>query len=86
MELHEFAQVQKWVGEPKGEPYATVKSGDSFWRDEGQWVDFYQSVDHERDWYDKVVTDKTTGQVIREVHEPLSQHIGRGDSRPDRRK
>jgi hypothetical protein len=86
MELHEDAKVMKWVGEKKGRPYAIVKNGDELSHDEGRWIDRYRSIDREADRYDEVIRDKATGEIIREVHQPLSQHRDRGSARPNRRK
>jgi hypothetical protein len=45
-----------------------------------------RSIDRLRDWYHERIVDAETGEVIREVDEPLSEHRGRGDARPDRRR
>jgi hypothetical protein len=39
-----------------------------------------QAVDREKDRYSKTVIDKKTGKVIKDVHEPLSQHRCRRSS------
>jgi hypothetical protein len=58
-----------------------VDSGDSFHRKTGIWNLLHRSMDRDADWYDEVVTD-SEGNVIHEVHEPLSDHQGHGDARP----
>jgi hypothetical protein len=37
-------------------------------------------VDHDADQYDETVVDPATGDLIRDCHEPLSQHRGRGSA------
>ena len=64
-----------------GKPYLTVKSGDSLEQRTGKWRDRVQRVDQANHWYDKVVTDKETGEVLRDCHEPLSDHVDRGSAR-----
>lgn len=38
-------------------------------------VDRLMNIDREKNWYDEVVKDNTTGKIFREVHEPLSEHV-----------
>ncbi len=38
-------------------------------------VDKKRIIDKEKDDYLEIVTDERTGEVIRDVHEPLSKHI-----------
>jgi hypothetical protein len=40
-------------------------------------VDRTQTIDREKDEYSETVIDKRTGKVVRDVHEPLSQHKSR---------
>jgi hypothetical protein len=44
-----------------------------------------RTIDRVRDRYRERIVDAETGEIIREVDEPLSRHQGRGDARPDRR-
>ena len=37
-------------------------------------VEKYMKVDKVNDWYDQVVTDLNTGDIVHEEHEPLSNH------------
>jgi hypothetical protein len=45
-----------------------------------------RNIDRLGDRYQERIVDAETGEVIREVDEPLSEHRGRGDARPDRRR
>jgi DNA-directed RNA polymerase subunit RPC12/RpoP len=60
-----------------GKPLQERKSGDELHRDTGEWRDVQRTVDREHDEYHEVIT-RPTGEVIHEVHEPLSQHRGHG--------
>jgi hypothetical protein len=63
-------------------PFVEEKRGDDLFRKTGRWSRRLQRIDHENDWYDKLVVDPETGEVIREVHEPLSEHQGYGSAKP----
>lgn len=49
---------------------------------DGQLVRVDQSVDRENDRYRKKVTVVDTGEVLRHVDHPLSEHRGRGSDKP----
>ena len=57
-------------------------SGWGFNRTLGRLVRIFQRMDRDNDTYDKVVIDPVTGDVLKDQHEPLSQHQGRGDAKP----
>jgi len=38
-------------------------------------------IDKKSDWYDETVIDNNTQEIIRDCHEPLSQHQGRGSAK-----
>jgi hypothetical protein len=79
--VREFARIDKWNGERVGAPDAEVRAGDSYSISLGRWVDYHRNIDWASDWYDEVITDPLDGSVIREVHEPLSAHGGRGSAK-----
>jgi hypothetical protein len=58
------------------------KDGDSFSISRGRLVKLNQLVDHEAKRYKKKVIDPVTGEVIRDVDEPLSDHKDRGSAKP----
>jgi hypothetical protein len=79
--IHEHARVQGWSGEKGGRPDFEVRAGDScFWR-EDRWVQIHRWTDWKNDWYDELVTDPATGEIIHECHEPLSEHTSRGSAK-----
>src|SRR5665213_128619 len=65
----------------KGKPFIEQKIGDDLHRDSGKWKNREMLVDHENDRYKEKIVDKETGQIDREVEEPLSQHRNRGSAR-----
>lgn len=58
--------------------------GDDFHRDTASWRDLTRVRDYENDRYFEHIED-ASGQVIRHVEEPLSEHTGRGSDKPARR-
>jgi hypothetical protein len=67
-------------------PFLEVKSGDDFHRDTGTFNDLERIIDRRNDRYHERIVDKETGAVIREVNEPLSDHVGRGLAKPKKDK
>jgi DNA-directed RNA polymerase subunit RPC12/RpoP len=73
---------QKRPGSKK--PLIEHKEGDDLHRDSGRWMKLTRRVDRTREpaWYSERIVDPETDEVLREVDEPLSEHQGRGSSRP----
>ena len=63
-------------------------SGDDLHRASGQWNKLERSIDRQQEphWYTERITEPKTGQVIREVSEPLKKHQGRGSAKRKRKK
>ena len=57
------------------------KDGDSYSVSQGRFVKLNQHVDHEEKRYIKKVVDPVTGQILREVDEPLPDHKDRGSAK-----
>lgn len=57
-------------------------SGDDLHRKSGQWNHLTREIDRENDRYKEVILNPTTGEVIRSVDEPLTEHTGRGSAKP----
>lgn len=80
------------AGKPKKEEYRDDHvSGDSQVKDPqredfGQWNKLSRTISRTADpkWYDERITDGKTGEVIREVSEPLSEHQGHGSARKNK--
>lgn len=58
------------------------KDGDSFCADLERFVNFNQLVDHDAGRYVKKIVDPVTGNILREVDEPLPDHKNRGSAKP----
>ncbi len=64
----------------KGVRFET-KDGDSLSTDRGRFMKRHQLVDKENKWYKKTVVDPETGEVLRDIDEPLPDHKGRGSAK-----
>ncbi|WP_147310660.1 hypothetical protein [Cupriavidus taiwanensis] len=47
-----------------------------------RWMDKVRIIDKNNDYYREHVTDRESGEVFRDVEEPLSRHFGRGTAKP----
>ncbi len=54
------------------------KGGDDLQRDTGRWMTLSRTFDKREDWYTETLIDKETGEIVKHVEEPLTQHIGHG--------
>lgn len=57
------------------------KAGDSYSYAQRRWVQLRRVIDRRNNRYQEKIEDPETGEVLRDVDEPLSDHIGRGDAR-----
>jgi len=64
--------------EKGGKPIREIKSGEELYRKTKEWRQIERIFDHKDDVYYEKITDLKTGRVIKEVHEPLSEHKGHG--------
>ena len=64
-----------------GKRFLKQKQGDSFSATRGKWMHLLQIVDRRNNRYRKVISDLETGEVIRDVDEPLTDHQSYGDAR-----
>jgi hypothetical protein len=87
LELLDFAAARestRLVGRPSegGKPFLQARHAKLSWFQESQrWHVVTRVINRLDDQYDEVITDAETGEIVREVHEPLSQHRGRGSAR-----
>jgi hypothetical protein len=65
------------LGSRKGRE-VDVTTGAEYFRQGERWHRVDRIVNYADDWYDETITDETTGTVVRECHERLSDHQGRG--------
>ena len=61
-----------------GKPFIEQVQGADLHRDTGTWRDLSRVIDKENDVYHEVIKDPTTGEVLHECKEPLSEHRGHG--------
>jgi hypothetical protein len=57
-------------------------SGDDLHRDSGQWNKLTREIDRENNRYKEIITNPKSGEIIRQVDEPLCEHTGRGSAKP----
>jgi len=62
-------------------PIKEFKVGDDLYRKFGEWHHREMYIDRENDRYREVIKDKTTGEIIHECKEPLSEHRGHGSAK-----
>ncbi|HEV8649979.1 MAG TPA: hypothetical protein VG276_11390 [Actinomycetes bacterium] len=65
----------------KGRPFLEFVTGSDLYRVLREWRQLVRVVDHRRNRYTERITD-ATGKVVRDVNEPLSEHINRGAAKP----
>ena len=58
-----------------------VRSGASYYRKGEVWHHLMRNIDHVNNRYTETVTVLKTGELVRKVDEPLSEHTGRGSAR-----
>ena len=79
VEVHSMLGVKaKTPGERR--PFSEQKVGDEFFRKTGRWHRVRRLVDRRGNRYVEHIEDAETGEVIRDVEEPLTDHQGRGDA------
>ena len=85
--VHETLTLREKLGLKHKRPghkkaiYESV-SGEDLHRATGQWSQLTREIDRENDRYKEVIVNPQTGEVIRQVDEPLSDHTGRGTAKP----
>ena len=62
-------------------PFLESKSVPDFWRKARKWMSLLRVIDRERNRYVERVSDPTSGEIVCECEEPLSQHRGHGSAR-----
>ncbi len=62
----------------KGRPFVEGRVGGELQRSTGRWLRLERVIDRARDWYREHISDPRTGEVVRHVEEPLTQHHGHG--------
>jgi DNA-directed RNA polymerase subunit RPC12/RpoP len=78
--VHESVAVKARHGD-RGRPFREIKQGDDLHRKTGRWTVLSRLIDREQDLYEERIVDGETGEVIRDVREPLSKHRGHGSAK-----
>ena len=68
-----------------GKPYIEAVSGDDLHRKSVKWMKLERTIDRENDKYHEIVTDPSTGEIVHECKEPLSEHRGHGAAKAKKR-
>jgi len=66
-----------------GKPFLEGKYGDDQFRRTGAWNKIERTIDRRGNRYRELITDEE-GNVVRDVDEPLTDHVGRGDAKRKR--
>ena len=65
---------------PKGKHEYEVLKGNEF-NSDGHMMRIERIIDRQNDRYTETVIDEDTGETVRQIDEPLSQHMGRGSAK-----
>ena len=68
------------LGSRKGRK-VDITTGSDYFRRGQHWHRVTRTIDYSNDWYDETIIDEATGEVIRDCHERLSDHQGRGSAK-----
>ena len=85
--VHESVTLREKIGLKHKRPgykkpiYESV-SGEDLHRATGQWNQKTREIDRENNRYKEVIVNPQTGEVVRNVDEPLASHTGRGFAKP----
>jgi hypothetical protein len=63
-------------------PFVERKAGDDYSWSRGRWVSLRRVIDRRTNRYQERIEDPVSGEVIRDVDEPLTKHVGRGSATP----
>src|SRR3954464_14534916 len=69
------------AGKPGGRPWLTFMSEPSWSYRYEKWMHRDKAENRRDDRYTETVKDPSTGEIIHECDEPLSEHKGRGSTR-----
>ncbi len=70
----------------KRNPRIEFITGTDIRKDNNRLVEKYRLVDKNKNLYKEKIIDKETGEIIKDVEEPLDQHQGHGSAKFRRRK
>jgi len=82
--IHEHLRLRGKHGD-KGKPFFDQQIGSSFYYKTQEWHYLERLIDRDNDLYVEKLTNLRTGETVKEVSEPLSQHIGHGSAKHKKR-
>lgn len=81
-----FSQIKRPKKSGKArKPFFEERNLNELYRKTGRMSRVYRVLDYLKNWYYEKITDRESGEVIREVAEPLSEHRNRGSAKQGRR-
>lgn len=63
------------------DPIAEVISGDDYHHSSGTWRNLLRVIDRGKNWYEKTVRDRLTGEILYHQGHPLDEHTGHGSDK-----
>lgn len=78
--LHDHMRMKGKHG-GKGRPFFDAQVGANFYFKDQEWHHLERIIDRDKDLYIEIITNPKTGEVIRKVEKPLSQHQGHGSAK-----
>ncbi len=78
--LHEKRKL-KAKGPEGGKPRYESVQGDDLHQKSGRWMKLKRIIDRVNDWYQEIITDPKTGEVVHKTEDPLSEHRGHGSAK-----
>jgi hypothetical protein len=64
-----------------GRPFMEQMVGDDLQRKTGKWMRIRRVIDRVNNWYREIIHDPTTGKIVHQTEEPLTEHKGHGDAK-----
>lgn len=78
--IHEkIGMKHKRLGHKK--PIYESVAGDDLYRATGKWNELTREIDRQNDTYKEIIVDPQSGEVIRHIEEPLTEHTKRGSAK-----
>lgn len=65
----------------KGRPFFDARVGASFYYKTQEWHHLERVIDRDNDLYIETIKNPKTGEIIRHIEEPLSEHQGHGSAK-----
>jgi hypothetical protein len=81
-----MVKVIERLGADSGKPVTEAKTGVETYRATGRDQFVQRHIRCARGWYDEMIRDAESGEIVHECHEPLSDHQNHGDAKRPRLK